>query len=99
MARNLTTINDKRWKYLQDIAKPYALDILEELERGNRRFLELKHLCKSQKTLTIRLYELIELEVIQTIVDKPKNKRVIVSYSLTEKGKHLLSIAKQFVKT
>ena len=63
---------NQKWKYLQEIAKPYALDILEELQKKPMRFSELKKFCLSQKTLTIRLHELEEIKAIQTIVDKPK---------------------------
>jgi DNA-binding HxlR family transcriptional regulator len=98
MKGNFTQSKTNKWNYLQEIAKPYALDILEELSKGNRRFSELKHLCKSQKTLTIRLYELIELGVIETQIEKPKKKRMIVFYKITEKGKRSLEIASEFMK-
>lgn len=87
-----------KWKYLQEIAKPYALDILEELQKKPMRFSELKKLCLSQKTLTIRLHELEEVNVIQTIIEKPKKQKIKVFYSLTQKGKRTIELAYQFTK-
>jgi len=87
-----------KWKYLQEIAKPYALDILEELQKKPMRFSELKKLCLSQKTLTVRLHELEEINAIQTIVEKPRKQKVRVFYSLTPKGKQTVDLAFQFIK-
>ena len=89
---------NQKWKYLQEIAKPYALDILEELQKKPMRFSELKKLCLSQKTLTIRLHELEEVNAIQTIVEKPRKQKVKVFYSLTSKGKQTVELAFQFTK-
>ncbi|MEK6848182.1 MAG: winged helix-turn-helix transcriptional regulator, partial [Nanoarchaeota archaeon] len=61
-------------------------------------FTELKKICLSQKTLTIRLHELEEVNAIHTIIDKPKKQRVKVFYSLTQKGKQTLELAFQFIK-
>jgi DNA-binding HxlR family transcriptional regulator len=89
---------NQKWKYLQEIAKPYALDILEELQKKPMRFSELKKICLSQKTLTVRLHELEEVNAIQTIVEKPRKQKVKVFYSLTQKGKHTIELALQFTK-
>lgn len=89
---------NQKWKYLQEIAKPYALDILEELQKKPMRFSEFKKLCLSQKTLTIRLHELEEVSTIQTIVEKPRKQKVKVFYSLTPKGKQIIELAFQFTK-
>lgn len=98
MKRNRVSVNVNKWEFLQDIAKPYALDILEELSRGNRRFSELKSLCKSQKTLTVRLYELEELGAIKKIIETPKKSKIIVFYTLTEKGKEILKASDGILK-
>jgi len=87
-----------KWKYFQEIAKPYALDILEELQKKPMRFSELKKICLSQKTLTNRLHELEEVNAIQTTIEKPKKQKVKVFYSLTSKGKHTIELAVQFTK-
>ena len=89
---------NQKWRYLQEIAKPYALDILEELQKKPMRFSELKRLCLSQKTLTVRLHELEEVNAIQTIIEKPKKQKVRVFYSLTLKGKQTVELALQFTK-
>ncbi|MBU2638551.1 MAG: winged helix-turn-helix transcriptional regulator, partial [Nanoarchaeota archaeon] len=67
---------NKKWHYLQEIAKPYALDILEELQKKPLRFSELKKACSSQKTLTLRLHELEECNAITSIIEKPKRQKV-----------------------
>jgi len=87
---------NQKWEYLHEIGKPYALDILEELQKKPMRFSELKKLCLSQKTLTIRLHELEEVNAIQTIVEKPRKQKVKVFYSLTSKGKQTIELALQF---
>lgn len=89
---------NQKWKYLHEIAKPYALDILDELQKKPMRFSELKKLCLSQKTLTVRLHKLEEVSAIQTIVEKPRKQKVRVFYSLTPKGKQTVEIALQFTK-
>jgi len=89
---------NKKWRYLQEIAKPYALDILEELKKKPMRFSELKKVCLSQKTLTIRLHELEECDAINTVVDKPKRQKVKIFYTLTPKGQKTLDIALNLAK-
>ncbi len=89
---------NQKWRYLQEIAKPYALDILEELLKKPMRFSELKKLCLSQKTLTIRLHELEETGAIKTIIEKPKKQKVKVFYALTPKGKKTIELSLQFTK-
>ena len=89
---------NQKWKFLQEVTKPYALEILEELQKKPMRFSELKKVCLSQKTLTTRLHELEEINAIQTIVEKPKKQRIIVFYSLTQKGKQAVELALQFIK-
>lgn len=91
-------LGNQKWKYFQDVAKPYALDILEELKKKPMRFSDLKKICLSQKTLTVRLHELEELNVIETIIQKPKNQKVIILYSLTNKGKQTLESANKFLE-
>jgi DNA-binding HxlR family transcriptional regulator len=91
-------IGNQKWKYLQEIAKPYALDILEELKKKPMRFSELKKICLSQKTLTIRLHELEEVNAIQTIIEKPRKQKVKVFYSLTSKGKQTIEIASELTQ-
>ncbi len=55
-------------------------------------------ICLSQKTLTIRLHELEEINAIQTIIEKPRKQKVKVFYSLTPKGKQAIDLAFQFTK-
>ena len=91
-------LGNPKWKYLQDIAKPYALDILEELQKKPMRFSELKKICLSQKTLTVRLHELEEVKAIETIIEKPQKQKVKVFYTLTTKGKKTIEITSQLTK-
>ena len=89
---------NKKWHYLQEIMKPYALDIIEELRKKPMRFSELKKVCLSQKTLTNRLHDLEELNVIKTIIEKPKGQKVKVYYTLTDKGKETIETALNFAR-
>ena len=84
--------------YLQEVAKPYALDILEELKKKTMRFTELKKICLSQKTLTIRLHELEECNAIERIIEKPRKQKIKVFYTLTLKGRQTIELALQFTK-
>jgi len=91
-------LGNQKWKLLNEVSKPYALDILEQLSKKSMRFSELKKFCLSQKTLTNRLHELEEIKFIETIVEKPKGQKIKVVYSLTNKGKQILEISLQFTK-
>lgn len=91
-------LGNHKWKYLQEIAKPYALDILEELQKKPMRFSELKKICLSQKTLTVRLHELEEIKAIETMVEKPQKQKIKVFYTLTTKGKKTIEIVSQLTK-
>ncbi|MCX6706943.1 MAG: helix-turn-helix domain-containing protein [Candidatus Woesearchaeota archaeon] len=89
---------NQKWKCLQEVAKPYALDILEELRKGQMRFSELKGVCLSQKTLTMRLHELEECGIIERVIEKPKKQKIKVFYTLTPKGKQTIELALKFMK-
>lgn len=89
---------NQKWQYLQEVAKPYALDILEELRKKTMRFTELKKICLSQKTLTIRLHELEECNAIERVIEKPRKQKIKVFYALTPKGKQTIEMALQFTK-
>ena len=91
-------LGNQKWKYLNEISKPYALDILEQLLKKPMRFSELKKICLSQKTLTNRLHELEEVNAIETIIEKPKKQKIKVFYSLTPKGKQTMEFALKFIK-
>ena len=80
---------NQKWMYLQEVAKPYALDILEELKKKTMRFTELKKICLSQKTLTIRLHELEECNAIERIIEKPRKQNHIKARELNTKEKEL----------
>ena len=81
---------NKKWHYLQNISKPYALDILDALLRRPMRFSELRKICLSQKTLTVRLRELEELDAISKVIENQKGKKIKVHYALTRKGKETI---------
>lgn len=89
---------NQKWKCLQEVAKPYALDILEELRGGPMRFSELKKVCLSQKTLTIRLHELEDYDMIERVIEKPRKQKIKVFYVLTPKGKQTIELALKFMK-
>jgi DNA-binding HxlR family transcriptional regulator len=71
---------------------------MEALLNKPMRFSELKKICLSQKTLTVRLHELEECNVVTTIVEKPKKQKVKVYYTLTPRGKSTVELALNITK-
>ncbi|MBS3098500.1 winged helix-turn-helix transcriptional regulator [Candidatus Woesearchaeota archaeon] len=83
-----------KWKNLEIIGKPYALDILETISKSPKRYSDLKEVCPVDKTRTKRLRELELLGLTETINKKIEEKdRTFIHYRLTKRGKNIVSIA------
>ena len=76
------------------LGKPYALEILEALFTGPKRYSDLS-VCPIEKTRAKRLKELKSEGLIETTV-REKAGRDFVHYKLTEKGQEVLRRAKEF---
>ena len=88
-------MRDDRWNIIMVIGKVYALDILEALFNGPKRFSDLNKACPIEKTRSQRLKELKAIELIEAIVME-KGKRNFVHYKITEMGESALRKAKEF---
>jgi len=71
-----------------------SYEILKELEKGNKRFKDLKKVV-THSTLTKRLFELEKFNLIARKVDESRRPPV-VEYILTEKGKEILEFFRKF---
>jgi len=87
-------VGNNKWRFLQEIARPYASDILEALQSKPMRFTDLKRICKSQKTLTQRLHALEDCEAVTKEIHKEKRHKINVLYALTQKGEDAIEIVK-----
>gem|GEM_PF-1214617 len=85
-------VGNNKWRFLQEIAKPYSPDILEALQSKPMRFTDLKKICKSQKTLTQCLHALEDCEAVAKKIHREKKHKINVLYALTQKGKWLLKL-------
>lgn len=77
------------------IGKVYALDILEALLQGPKRFSDLGKACPIEKTRAKRLKEMKEQGLIEVIV-REKGMRSFMHYKLTEEGEKALRKAREF---
>ena len=89
---------NNKWRLLQEISRLYAPDILEALQSKPMRFTDLKKICKSQKTLTQRLHALEDCEAVSKEIHKEKKHKIIVLYTLTQKGKAAIEVAQGVAK-
>jgi DNA-binding HxlR family transcriptional regulator len=88
---------NNKWYNFQLLAKPYALGILEELSKKQMRFSDLRYVCPSQKTLTVRLQELGENNFIKKSAEISKKQKTSIHYNITQKGRECLKIALMFI--
>lgn len=82
-----------RWHLVEAIGKPYAMSIIETLAEGSARFVDLKDACSHDSTLTKRLRELADANLIKT-ESVTKNKRPHIHYKLTRQGKKTFEAVK-----
>jgi DNA-binding HxlR family transcriptional regulator len=76
------------------LSKKGALELLNSLIDNPKRYSELKELFSSDKTLSERLKQFEEYNLIETTSLK-SNGRFFVHYQITEKGKEVLAKVKE----
>ena len=69
---------------------PYTYEILLEVSKGPKRFVDLKDACPNEKTRSKRLKELLRGELIKPVVLEDSRNRPRVFYVLTRKGVKVL---------
>ena len=80
---------DKTVRLLKILGKQGTLAILDLISNNPKRYNQLKITCASDKTLSFRLKELEENELISTISLKSEGRNRIF-YQITQKGKEIL---------
>ena len=87
----------KRKNVLNLLAKKYTYKILKSLEKGPKRFKDLKFVCENEKMRTQRLRELEEFNMIKS---QPKKigRRAVCIYDLSNVGKTTLKLAEEVKK-
>lgn len=85
-----------RWSVFRILAQSYALDILDALSKRPLRFTDLEEYGHNEKTRAQRLKELESRDMITTVSMKI-GKRFFVHYTLTSRGKAVLSKSKELV--
>jgi DNA-binding HxlR family transcriptional regulator len=83
-------------RILKVLGKSHALEILESLSEKPMRFVDLKEVCKSNRTRTVRLKELKEEGLIRALPKLSKD-RAYTFYEITLKGKRTLKLVEKIV--
>ncbi len=74
----------------KEFTAPYVYEILLEISRGPKRFVDLRRACPNEKTRSRRLKELLRKGLIKAILIENSKNRPRVHYVLTEKGNKVL---------
>jgi DNA-binding HxlR family transcriptional regulator len=87
----------KQKTVLNLFTKKYTYEILKSLEKGPKRFKDLKFVCENEKMRTQRIKE---LEVFKMIRGQPKKigRRAVCIYDMTDTGKATLKLAEEMKK-
>lgn len=83
-------------RILKILGKSHAVEILESLSRKPMRFVDLKEVCKSNRTRTTRLKELKEEGLIKAL-PKLAKERAYTFYEITPMGKRTLKLIEKIV--
>ena len=75
---------ERKLDVIKLIAQPYALNILSALKKP-KRYKDLKSVCKNDRTLAKRIKVLKEMELIEPIALKEREKYTNF-YRLTKNG-------------
>lgn len=86
-----------RWSVFRILGQSYALDILDALGKRPMRFSDLEEYGPNEKTRAQRLKELEGRDMITTVSMKI-GKRFFVHYTLTSRGRAVLSKSKELVE-
>lgn len=82
---------------LQVLAQSHALDILRSLNKKPMRFVDLKDVCKSNRTRSARLKDLQEKSLI-TVVPKMIGRRAYTFYEISNVGKEALDFVEKLLR-
>jgi len=77
--------------------KKYTYEILKSLEKGPKRFKDLKSVCENEKMRTQRIKELEEFKIIKSKPTKV-GRRAVCVYDLSDVGKATLKLAEEVKK-
>jgi len=81
---------------LKVLSRSHALEILESLDKEPMRFVDLKGVCKSNRTRTVRLREL-KGEGLIVAIPKMSKERAYTFYEITPLGINALELAKRII--
>ena len=85
-------------KLVRLLGEKYVLNLLESLYEGPKRFSDLRDACQIDKTLCQKLHRLQTADLVGTEL-ATVNKRPVVQYKLTRKGRialrHIRALAKE----
>jgi len=84
-------------KLLRILSKSHAVEILESLSKEPSRFVDLKNICKSNRTRAMRLRELKSEELIKA-VPKIAGERAYTFYEITPLGKKALKLVESIIR-
>jgi DNA-binding HxlR family transcriptional regulator len=82
---------------LKVLGQSHALEILSSLNEKPMRFIDLKEVCKSNRTRSARLKELEKKGLIKT-VPKMIRRRAYTFYEITPSGKQALELCKSLLQ-
>jgi DNA-binding HxlR family transcriptional regulator len=89
-------MNNMTKRVLKILGNSHALEILDSLNKEPMRFVDLKNVCKSNRTRNVRLKELKEEGLIKA-VPKMSKERAYTFYEITTIGKRALELAKKMI--
>lgn len=82
---------------LQVLSRSHAIKILSSLSKKPMRFLDLKDVCKSNRTRSVRLKELEKKGLVRA-VPKLIERRAYIFYEITALGKEALDLAEKLLR-
>ncbi len=84
-------MQEEKISLINFVSKKYTYRILKCLERGEKRFKDLKEGCEGEKMRVQRLKELESFGLIYVDVRRV-GRRPVSLYSLSERGKNILRL-------
>ena len=87
----------KEKNMLQILSRSHAMEILNSISKKPMRFLDLKDVCKSNRTRSARLKQLEDKGLIMA-VPKMIGRRAYTFYEITPLGKEALNLGEKLVR-
>lgn len=79
---------------LKILGSQYTIELIDAVKVQGRRFSDFRGIVPNDRTLTVRLRELLDAEIF-TVESKIIDKKPVTHYILTAKGKKIRSIAEE----